>query len=94
MVVLNHDTALDGYRTVPNITRILEHEVGHGIGLGHTDEGTENIMYLSRCPAEMPLPPAIGPNDLAGLVFIYGCTFTLVAHSDQRILVGGTGITA
>ena len=25
-----HDASLEGYRTAPNITRILEHEVGHG----------------------------------------------------------------
>ena len=71
LVVLNDDAAIEGYRTVPNITRILEHEVGHAIGLGHTDAGQDNIMYPSCCAAAMPVPPAIGPDDLAGLVFIY-----------------------
>ena len=71
LVVLNDDAALEGYRTAPNITRILEHEVGHGIGLGHTEPGQDNIMYPACCPAGMPVPPAIGPDDLAGLVFIY-----------------------
>ena len=28
-------------------------------------------MYPSCCPPGMPVPPAIGPDDLAGLVFIY-----------------------
>ena len=65
--MLNDDAALEGYRTAPNITRILEHEVGHGIGLGHTDAGQDNIMYPACCPAGMPVPPAIGPDDLAGL---------------------------
>ena len=83
LVVLNDDAALEGYRTAPNITRILEHEVGHGIGLGHTDAGQDNIMYPACCPAGMPVPPAIGPDDLAGLRFIYpvpdvpACTYTL-----------------
>jgi hypothetical protein len=51
LVVLNDDAALGGFRTVPNITRILEHEVGHAIGLGHTDAGQDNIMYPSCCAA-------------------------------------------
>jgi hypothetical protein len=81
--VLNDDVALEGYRTVPNITRILEHEIGHGIGLGHTDAGQDNIMYFACCPPAIPVPPAIGPDDLAGLVFIYPmpapptCTYTI-----------------
>ena len=69
--MLNDDASLEGYRTAPNITRILEHEVGHGIGLGHSDQGEANIMYPSCCAPTMPIPPAIGPDDLAGLVFIY-----------------------
>jgi hypothetical protein len=80
LVVLNDDAALEGYRTVPNITRILEHEIGHGIGLGHTDAGQDNIMYFACCPPAIPVPPAIGPDDLAGLVFIYpmpACTYTI-----------------
>ena len=80
LVVLNDDAALEGFRTAPNITRILEHEVGHGIGLGHSDEDQNNIMYPACCPPGMPVPPAIGPDDLAGLVFIYPapqCTFTI-----------------
>jgi hypothetical protein len=78
LVVFNDDAALEGFRTVPNITRILEHEVGHGIGLGHTDEGEDNIMYPACCPDSMPVPPAIGPDDLAGLVFIYPpCVYSL-----------------
>jgi len=80
LVVLNDDAALEGFRTVPNITRIIEHEVGHGIGLGHTDAGQDNIMYPACCLPGMPVPPAIGPDDLAGLVFIYPvpqCTFTI-----------------
>jgi len=89
LVVLNSDIALEGYRTVPNITRILEHEIGHGIGLGHTDEGQDNIMYPSCCAAEMPVPPAIGPDDRAGLAFIYPpCAYTLSTPADPSSALG------
>ncbi len=80
LVVMNDDVALEGFRTAPNITRILEHEVGHAIGMGHTDQGAGNIMYASCCAGTMPIPPAIGPDDLAGLTFIYpmpACTYTI-----------------
>ena len=96
LVVLNDDAALEGYRTAPNITRILEHEVGHGIGLGHTDAGQDNIMYRACCPQGMPVPPAIGPDDLAGLVFIYPvpiCTFTLAPSLPLDVSPEGATIT-
>ena len=78
LVVLNDAASLSGFTTAPNITRILEHEIGHAIGLGHSEAGPANIMHPSCCQAETPVPPAIGPDDLAGLVFIYPpCTFTV-----------------
>ena len=99
LVVLNDDAALAGFRTVPNITRILEHEVGHGIGLGHTDLGQDNIMYPSCCAGAMPIPPALGPDDLAGLVFIYpvpnvpACTYTLGIREQAVNALGGGAST-
>ena len=100
LVVLNDDAALEGYRTAPNITRILEHEVGHAIGLGHTDAGQDNIMYPSCCAASMPIPPALGPDDLAGLRFIYpvpdvpACTYTLgIRERTLRAFGGGASTT-
>jgi hypothetical protein len=64
-----------------NFMRVLAHEIGHTIGLGHTcDNGLTiactaamrvNLMYQSCCSNETPVPPAIGPDDRAGLDFIY-----------------------
>lgn len=74
--VLN-DTASVGasYRTPLNFARLVEHEVGHGIGLGHNVPSAagaqSNIMYATCCYASTPVPPALGPDDLAGIEFIY-----------------------
>ena len=75
------------YRQPRDFTRVLEHEVGHGIGLGHTQtngsvaDPAANIMYPSCCGAATPIAPALGPDDLAGLLYIYpasvACSYSL-----------------
>jgi hypothetical protein len=92
------------YRSPTNFARILEHEVGHGIGLGHTDmsalSGAANIMYPACCLASTPVPPALGPDDLAGLEFIYpaglavSCAFSVIPLSAAFPAGGGTAHVA
>lgn len=84
------------------LARVTEHEVGHAIGLGHTQtDGTvssasSNIMYPSCCQSTTPAPPAIGPDDLAGLQFIYpatsgGETCTYAVSPATRSVASGGG---
>ena len=74
------------FRQAPNFTRVVEHEVGHTIGLGHTPDQSA-IMHASCCSTTTPVPPALGSDDLAGVSFIYpvagsaGCSFILLSSS-------------
>jgi hypothetical protein len=81
-VIFNNASELSaGIRSPDSFMRVLAHEIGHGIGLGHTCDPSNgvpcttdmqtNLMYPSCCSLQMPLPPAIGPDDLAGLQYIY-----------------------
>lgn len=85
------------------LARVTEHEVGHAIGLGHTptdgsvSSATSNIMYPSCCQVTTPVPPAIGPDDLSGLAFIYpvgagggACTYDVTPSSQSTTSGGGT----
>jgi hypothetical protein len=77
------------FRQSTNFARVLEHELGHAIGFGHTQTdgsvsaATTNIMYPSCCSPETPVAPNIGADDLAVLNYVYpapsgpSCSFTL-----------------
>ncbi len=87
-----------------NFARILEHEVGHAIGLGHTPtdgsvtNADTNIMFPFCCDTTTPVPPALGANDVAGLTFIYpvpappACTYSLSPLSSEPTSAAGGGI--
>ncbi len=98
------------FRDPVDFSRVLEHEVGHTIGLGHSAD-TSAIMYASCCLSSTPVAPAIGQDDLAGLTFIYpssaptACTVALsptsvsvaaaaTSGSVTVSTVGGCGWTA
>ncbi len=87
------------FRDPLNFTRVLEHEVGHTIGLGHSADAA-NIMYASCCLSTTPVAPAIGADDLAGLTFIYparapaGCTYVLSPASVSVGAPAGSGSVA
>ena len=63
------------YKQSQNFARVLEHEIGHTIGLGHSDVQSA-IMYASCCSASTPIAPNLGGDDLAGLEFIYPAAST------------------
>ena len=57
------------FRQSLDFTRVLTHEVGHSIGLAHTqNDGTAldpqaDIMFATCCSVASPTPPALGPDD-------------------------------
>jgi hypothetical protein len=90
------------FRQSLNFTRVLTHEIGHAIGLGHTQtdgsipNATSNIMYPSCCASSTPVPPAIGPDDLDGLNYIYpgsggSCSYSINPTSAPAVAAGGSG---
>jgi hypothetical protein len=102
-VVFNDAAQLSAsYKVAPSFTRVLTHEIGHGIGLGHTTTQTD-LMYPSCCYGTMPLPPAIGPDDLAGLNYIYpassqpdppACTYSISPTTVSYPWGGGSSSVA
>jgi Matrixin/Putative binding domain, N-terminal len=90
------------FTTAPNFTRVLTHELGHGIGLGHSTQQAA-LMYPSCCHSATPVPPSIGADDLAGITFVYPmpattppppppptCTFTINPTSVTFPFGGGS----
>jgi hypothetical protein len=102
-VVFNRASVLGTtYRTPVNFARILQHEVGHAIGLGHADSSlsraTSNIMFAACCYGSTPVPPMLGPDDLAGVEFIYpaiplqSCSYSVAPLTATFGGGGGSGL--
>ncbi len=84
------------FRQSLNFSRVMEHEFGHTIGLGHTTV-SGSIMLASCCSGATPMPPALGSDDLDGLTFVYpntqpGCSFAL-SQSSASVPASGGSIT-
>jgi hypothetical protein len=100
-VVFNRSAEVGAtFRSPLNFSRIVQHEIGHGIGLGHTPTtitgAQSNIMYPSCCSSATPVPPVLGPDDLAGLRFIYPealvCSIA-VSPATARVPAAGGSLT-
>jgi hypothetical protein len=102
-VIFQNAADLDAsFRESRDFTRVLQHEVGHGIGFGHTaTDGsvanpTANIMYPLCCLDETPLPPNLGADDLSALAFVYpapaaACTYSITPSSATVPAVPSSG---
>lgn len=70
-VIFNNQSEISpAIQTDVNFTRVLTHEIGHGIGLDHTTQAG-NLMLSTCCTSNQPVPPNLGPDDTAGVTFIY-----------------------
>jgi hypothetical protein len=91
------------FRLSTDFTRVLTHEIGHGLGLGHTQNDgsipspTSNIMFPTCCSSDTPVAPALGQDDIAGISFFYpvgrtnACTYSLNTQSATASAGGGAG---
>ena len=89
------------FRQSLDFTRVLTHEVGHSIGLGHTQnddtvpDPQADIMFASCCSVATPAPPSLGPDDLDSLTYLYptggACTYAVGPPSAGVSAAGNSG---
>jgi matrixin/protein with PEP-CTERM/exosortase system signal len=87
-VLLNLDFASDFASGYYNIGRVLLHEIGHAIGLGHS-EYSDAVMYPYISAGALP---ELTADDIAGARSLYGQQVKSVPDSGSTIILLGLAV--
>jgi hypothetical protein len=79
-----------------DLESLLLHEVGHTLGLGHSDDAGAIMCVLSTCNEILNLQRTLGADDIAGIQYIYGAPAAVPVPAAAWLfgsgLLGLTGI--
>lgn len=83
--LFNRAIAFDSYRgplqfvphgpAIPDIRRVFLHELGHGLGLGHPDQGGQQVTAVMN--SIVSNQEVLSPDDIAGGQYLYGAPVAL-----------------